>query len=67
LTGAPSTALDAVLPFIVTIAAMVLLVLLLRKLVRPSRGADERKAREPVADPRALDARLDEELRNMDD
>jgi len=69
LTGSPSTALDSVLPFIVTLAALVLLVLLLRKLVKPTPVAEgsSRKAGEPATNPQDLDARLDEELRNMDD
>lgn len=77
LTGAPSTALDSVLPILVSVLAVLLLVLLLRVLLKPgsSPTPPEKKARagtrsgEPVpgADPRAIDQRLEDELRNLDD
>lgn len=45
LTGAPSTSLDAVLPWLVAVLALCLLVLLLRVLVRPERK--QRRGQQP--------------------
>lgn len=83
LTGAPSTALDAVLPFIVVVLSALVLGLLLRALLKSGKAAAELTAKKASAqaaagegaasklatapDKRALDARLDEELRSLDD
>lgn len=75
LTGAPSTALDSVLPILVSVLAVLLLVLLLRVLLKPGPSPTPTKKKAgagsgetvPRADPRAIDQRLDDELRNLDD
>lgn len=81
LTGAPSTALDAVLPFIVVVLSALVLGLLLRALLKSGKAAAELAAKKAsaqaageeagvkraVPDKSALDARLDEELRSLDD
>ncbi len=72
LTGAPSTALDSVLPVLVTVVALLLLILLLRVLIKPSKATGNEPARretkeKPPTDRKALDKRLDEELEELDD
>lgn len=73
ITGAPSTALDAVLPILVTVTAVLLLALLLRKLLvhrERARSAAPKGAAAPedsAADKRELDRRLDEELSRLDE
>lgn len=75
LTGAPSTAMDGVLPFAVTALALVLLVLLLRVLIKPKPskdatpvkpGANKTDATAAEADV-DLDTRLKNELDALDD
>lgn len=69
LTGAPSTALDAVLPVAVGVGAIVLLVVLLRVLLSRRRGAPvgnlaDKSGSSSSAD---LDERLDRELSALDE
>jgi cytochrome c-type biogenesis protein CcmH/NrfF len=65
LTGAPSTALDAVLPVVVTIVALALLFLLLRALLGRSRRQAEAATSEPQDS--NVERRLDEELARLDE
>lgn len=65
ITGAPSTALDAVLPILLTVLAVLLLALLLRRLLtRRGAGSGEDPEPEKRAD---LDGKLDEELSRLDE
>lgn len=64
LTGAPSTALDAVLPVLVTVVAILLLALLLRALLVRKRSSEEKPAKPADG---ASDRRLDEELARLDE
>jgi len=80
LTGEPSTMLDGVLPALVTLAALLLLIFLLRAMVR-SRREEIRQMPESKKDveelepkqtsaktsDEQLDARLREELDNLED
>lgn len=65
LTGAPSTALDAVLPVVLTIVALALLFLLLRALL----GRSRRQAEAAISKPQDsnVERRLDEELARLDE
>lgn len=65
LTGAPSTALDAVMPILVSVIAVLLVSLLLRRLLgkRGAKAAETARP-SPGAD---LDRRLDEELARLDE
>ena len=65
ITGAPSTALDAVLPILVTVTAVLLLALLLRRLLvrRGSTETSEAAGKQRVE----LDGKLDEELARLDE
>lgn len=65
LSGTPSTAMDGVLPILLTVLAVVLLVFIFRLLIKPRR-ADESLA-SGVKREEDLDARLDEELALLDD
>jgi cytochrome c-type biogenesis protein CcmH/NrfF len=65
LTGAPSTALDAVLPIVLTIVAVALLFLLLRALLGRRRAAEENATPEPGGSD--AERRLDEELARLDE
>jgi cytochrome c-type biogenesis protein CcmH/NrfF len=81
LTGAPSTSLDGVMPFLVTALSLCLLVALLRILVRPEKklaaagekappaaaGGSNPGAKDTAQPAKPLDERLDDELRSMDD
>lgn len=69
LTGAPSTAMDAVLPYFVSALALVLLGLLLWKLLRqPQRRSDaSERPPERKLDDKELDARLERELQGLED
>jgi cytochrome c-type biogenesis protein CcmH/NrfF len=67
LSGAPSTALDGVMPILVVVLSGLLLVLLLRALLKRGKGTPEPKPKVANADPRALDRRLDDELNSLDD
>jgi cytochrome c-type biogenesis protein CcmH/NrfF len=65
LTGAPSTALDAVLPILVSVMAVLLLALLLRRLLvrRSSPETGEAAGAKRVE----LDGKIDEELARLDE
>lgn len=75
LTGAPSTAMDGVLPFAVTALALILLALLLRVLIKPKPSKDATPAKPGANKTDAtaaeadvdLDARLKNELDALDD
>ncbi len=70
LTGAPTTAADSFLPAILSVMAVVALVLLLRRLLKPAPTGAARttSSAEPKArDPELLEARLNEELAHLDD
>jgi cytochrome c-type biogenesis protein CcmH/NrfF len=64
LTGAPSTALDAVLPVVVTIVALALLFLLLRALLGRRRQAEAAISKPQDSN---VERRLDEELARLDE
>jgi cytochrome c-type biogenesis protein CcmH/NrfF len=71
LTGAPSTAMDSVLPVLVIVVALLVLIALLRVLVKPDRAAKPKQkpdrkgeAAKPAED---YDQRLDDELAGLDD
>jgi cytochrome c-type biogenesis protein CcmH/NrfF len=65
ITGAPSTALDAVLPVAVTLVAIALLFLLLKALLgRRRSAAKDTTAETSDAD---VDRRIDEELERLDE
>lgn len=81
LTGAPSTALDAVLPFGATVLSLVLLGLLLRLLVKPTAAnsaassgretlatkEDSKTSSHEKVSEQELEARLERELERLDD
>jgi cytochrome c-type biogenesis protein CcmH/NrfF len=67
LTGAPSTALDSVMPILVVVISGLLLALLLRALLKPGKGTGDAKPKAASTDRSALDARLDDELSSLDD
>jgi cytochrome c-type biogenesis protein CcmH/NrfF len=74
LSGTPSTALDAVLPIAVTLGSLLLLGILLRLLLRPVQRPSNLAplpARKPTETQKLtegeLDARLDDELKDLDD
>jgi cytochrome c-type biogenesis protein CcmH/NrfF len=69
ISGEPSTVLDAVLPAAATGVALVLLILLLRTLVRArAAGSARQLPKKPTGDDdQALDARLDAELKKLDE
>lgn len=69
LTGAPSTAMDAVLPYFVSVLALVLLGLLLWKLLRQPQRRDDASEPPPERklDDKELDARLERELQGLED
>ncbi len=72
LTGAPSTAMDAVLPVVVTVAALLVLIALLRALVKPD-AAQPKPKKKPIGKGSAqkgdedYERRLDDELAGLDD
>jgi cytochrome c-type biogenesis protein CcmH/NrfF len=68
LTGAPSTALDAVLPISVVLGSLLLLGLLLRLLLRPTVSkADASAPSGRKLDEKELEQRLDDELQALDE
>jgi cytochrome c-type biogenesis protein CcmH/NrfF len=74
LSGAPSTALDSVLPIAVTLGSLLLLGMLLRLLIRPVQRPTNPSASPSRKLPETqklsdgeLDARLDDELKELDD
>ena len=66
LSGTPSTAMDGVLPLLLTALAVVLLVFIFRLLIKPRR-AEETSPAVAKRSEQELDARLDEELAALDD
>jgi cytochrome c-type biogenesis protein CcmH/NrfF len=72
LTGAPSTAMDAVMPIFLTVTAVAFLALLLRALLsgrraKQQRALAEKKASKATPENGDLDRRLDDELAQLDD
>jgi cytochrome c-type biogenesis protein CcmH/NrfF len=75
LTGAPSTAMDGIMPFAVTALSLVLLALLLRLLIKPTPVKDATQAKQDTNKSGAtagqadadLDSRLKHELDAIDD
>lgn len=68
LSGAPSTTLDAVMPILVSVTAVLFLALLFRALLAAKRRAEEKnKIQSASASDGELDERLDDELARLDE